>query len=543
MLSLPQSETCIITSSDFECTESVHLFSGPASSTNGILTTTAVTRPRSTMHQVHDPYQNRSVYFNPNNTTAYPPHTSSTSPPNYQPHNGHLPLLQSRSTQSHSGTEFSSILGAINHDILDDFQIQLFQILHRGNDQSVASYFSKKSTTLYRFLIELYIVSLNESHPVRCNSTEEADFLMDFQHFFQIPLTRNDSYSSKSVSFAPDLGYHDRNGMNGMNGSVPPNPMNGVNPMNGTNPINPINGINGSVPPNPNMPNMANIHNPHTNMVRSQSARNSIHSHRPYQPVFQRDLEPIPSIDAFPAASQSVPDPQRVNDNEPEESPSLSPMKPRLRYSQSNKSLNSNTMSGVSYSNYTNPSNHNPHSNPHTFTPPPDAMDITFDPPRNGQPTPRRTRAGGASSPRSNWQQNYHSVHNAKSTPSFNFNPPESHTDQLHAKSTNGTGNSNSGATARSVPQSPKQGALISNNKRQSQKMLSNPSTAANALRNSVMKLSRSKSALAVRNMVKRKSVNTMTDEEEQKQKEKTIFVENGMSIRDFCSFTVDFHE
>merc|ERR1719242_993641 len=97
-------------------------------------------------HPPHDQYPNRRVYFNP---TTIPFGHDSASPNAHLPHvTTRTPLQQSHSTQSHSGTEFSSILGSINHDILDHFQIQLFQTLQRANDHAVHSYFSKKSAAI-----------------------------------------------------------------------------------------------------------------------------------------------------------------------------------------------------------------------------------------------------------------------------------------------------------------------------------------------------------------------------------------------------------
>ena len=75
-----------------------------------------------------------------------------------------------------------SILGCLNHDTFDSFQTKLFQSLQTANDYSVRNFFHINSTQLYKFIITLYIASLDQSNPERSSNKKEASLLDRFQN-------------------------------------------------------------------------------------------------------------------------------------------------------------------------------------------------------------------------------------------------------------------------------------------------------------------------------------------------------------------------
>merc|ERR1712228_468556 len=108
---------------------------------------------------------------------------------------------QHKSHKLSQSDEFSSILGALNHELLDDYQIELFKLLKDATQQNITTYFNNHSHILYKFLITLYITSLDKWNPLR--TEKHNDILSEFQNAFK---QKPHSPPSKESSFKePDL--------------------------------------------------------------------------------------------------------------------------------------------------------------------------------------------------------------------------------------------------------------------------------------------------------------------------------------------------
>ena len=121
--------------------------------------------------------------------------------PNERQFNLQTPKQHRNTIQPKQSDELTSILGALNHELLDDYQLELFRLLKNATKQNIISYFQNHSHILYKFLITLYIASLDKWNPLR--TAKHAQIHSDFQNAFkqQSPLPSNDEPNVYNPTF------------------------------------------------------------------------------------------------------------------------------------------------------------------------------------------------------------------------------------------------------------------------------------------------------------------------------------------------------